>query len=434
MSVTARLGRRAFVQLALAGGAWLAARPRPALAQGAPPYRVGVGKSSDAYTATRRAVEASGEWPAERMAGRTVVVKPNLVSPKPSSSGATTDPEVVRALVDLSLLAGAARVLIAESQAPPGNFSACGYDFFNSYDPQARVSLVNLYDAPTTLAPVTGGLAYLYLSLPSLVLDPSIVFVSAAKLKTHGLASATLSVKNLYGLPPPRKYYTPTQRLPLPRNALHTRGMDQSALDLALVRPIDFAVVDGVWGMEGDGPSNGSPVRMDLVLAGRNAVAVDRVGLDLMGIRQDQVPHLTYATFRKLGPIDTSSVQVGGDAVAPRAFQAAPVPPMVWVPIASPRAFSPASGLQTSIGYRLDGQATTRVDITQTSELSPSVTPIRALQGWMSRPPGVHTIAWDGRDDAGQLVAAGAYRAQVQAVSPENGRGSYAMGWVIVAT
>lgn len=123
-------------------------------------YRVGVGKLADAYAATRRAVEACGEWPAVVMAGRKVVIKPNLVVGMTAETGVTTDPQVVRALVDLALEAEAAQVLIVEDGPHGAKFSACGYDFFDDYDLDGRVSLVDLADEPVVLTAVPGGIGH----------------------------------------------------------------------------------------------------------------------------------------------------------------------------------------------------------------------------------------------------------------------------------
>ena len=104
-----RVGRRPFLGMMAAGVAGLLAGPQTALAAGVrpwagtSPYQVGVGNSSDPYAATQRAVAASGAWPPVSLASRTVVIKPNLVIARPATTGATTDPQVVRALVDLAL-------------------------------------------------------------------------------------------------------------------------------------------------------------------------------------------------------------------------------------------------------------------------------------------------------------------------------------------
>ena len=178
-----RITRRHFLQLAGSGLVWAAvARQQPVSAAG---YRVGLGHMTDPYVATLRAVQASGEWPAGEISGRKVVIKPNLVFPMTTETGVTTDPEVVRALVDLSLEAGAVQVRIVEGGIDGACFSACGYDFFDSYDPDGRVSLADLSQEPTVLAKVPQGMAYHWIHMPELLFGDDVFFISAAKLKTH---------------------------------------------------------------------------------------------------------------------------------------------------------------------------------------------------------------------------------------------------------
>jgi uncharacterized protein (DUF362 family) len=413
------LRRRPLLGVLPGGVAGLAAtvRPRPA---GAAPYRVGVGKSSDAYTATRRAIEASGEWPAATIAGRVVVIKPNLVGPATADTGMVTDPEAVRALVDLALQAGASRVLIVEGGRQQANFTPCGYDFFRTYDPAGRVALVDLTQAPVVLAPVPGGLAYRYVYLPRFLLDPNLVLVSAGKLKTHAETMATMGVKNLFGLPPVPPYFMPDEPFFRPRFHLHERGVHQTIVDLTLLRPSHFTIVDGVWGMEGEGPTDGTPVRMDLVVAGQNAVAVDRVCLYAMGMAQEWVQYLAYAAAKGLGPATLSGIEVRGDPFTPRPFRLpAIVSPIVWRPVATPNVIAPGLGQQTLLAYRLharpDLACATRVEIVRTSEQTSTITLVRTIRDWAPRASGVESLPWDGRDDAGQIVSPGVYTARVQA-------------------
>ena len=91
------------------------------------------------------------------------------------------------------------------------------------------------------------GLEYLYLSRTIATAD---VVISLPKLKTHHWAGATLSLKNLFGTLPGICYGWP-------KNELHWRGIDNSIVDIALTRTPDLAIVDGIVGMEGDGPLNG---------------------------------------------------------------------------------------------------------------------------------------------------------------------------------
>ncbi len=85
--------------------------------------------------------------------------------------------------------------------------------------------------------------------------------ISLPKLKTHHWAVATLSLKNLFGTLPGICYGWP-------KNELHWRGIDNSIVDIALTRTPDLAIVDGIVGMEGDGPLNGTPKPMGVLVMG----------------------------------------------------------------------------------------------------------------------------------------------------------------------
>ena len=426
--------RRTFLRAmgATAGAALL----HPPSVFAAAPYVVGIGRSTDPYAATAAAIAQSGEWPSARISGGTVVIKTNLVLQQPAESGGTTHPEAVRALVDAALASGAAHVTIVESARLGEGFRACGYEFFRTYDPGGRVSLFDLSEGPpTTLTRVVNGTAYGRVYLPNVVLEPDIVFISAGKLKTHVETGATLSMKNLFGLPPIPPYYDAAQAEFRTRYRLHDRSVNQAIVDLALARPIDFAVVDGITAMEGDAPADGTPLQMDIAIAGRNAVAVDRVCLAVMQVPQDAVQHLAYATWKGLGPATLSQVEVRGP-FASRAFRRPIIPPLVWLPWAYPASFTPAIGQQTAIIHKLTEAAQTRVEIVRLRDQAVSLEVVRTLSEWTERPPGNLGLAWDGRDDAGALVAPGTYgiRARSRRDSAPDPRMSIgaAIGWVVV--
>jgi uncharacterized protein (DUF362 family) len=395
-------------------------------------YRVGVGKDADPYVATLRALDACSEWPPPELFGRQVIIKPNLVVQASPETGAVTDPQVVRAIVDTALAAGAAEVLIAEGAKGGEYFSACGYDFFQSYDPAGRVALVNLDEQPATLVAVPDGLAYRQIYLPELVLDAEAYLISVAKLKCHVETLVTLSMKNLFGLPPLQRYQH-AEATVQSRFAMHERGVNQAIVDLNLARPIDFAVVDGIWGMEGDGPWEGDPVRMDMVIAGRNALAVDLVCLQAMDVPQSQVQHLAYAVEKGLGPADASSIDVLGDPFSPKTFRLPTIPPFIERPRAIPSVFAPDRGEGTAIVYWVDRPCWTRVEIIRTSDLTSDVTAVRLLRGWTLRLAGRDILIWDGRDDQGQLVPEGEYTIHIEATGGEVSRNhAHATGWVSV--
>jgi uncharacterized protein (DUF362 family) len=406
------MDRRSFLGLLAANSALLgAAKP-----SAKPVFYVGVGYSSDSYTAASVALSACGQFPTN-LAGQTVVIKPNLVVPKPASSGATTDPLVVQAIVDLCIAVGATQILIVEAAPPgqPSNFGPCGYiTVFASYP---QVTLVDLRTGTYVLTPVPGGgYAYQSMWIPSLVVQPNTYFISAAKLKTHIDAVVTLSMKNLVGLASETAYAQPVAQN-YPRHDLHLRGIDESIMDLNLVRPVDFAVIDGVWGMEGQGPSHGTPVATDVVLAGLNHVAVDRVGLNVMEIPQNAVTYLTYAAQAGLGPGNTDNVTLLGDTYTPYPFVPAITPPVLIQPVASPGTISISANQSTSITYKIKAACYTSAAIIQDSDVTPTVVPVRTLHGFKQVSAPGETLTWNGKDDAGASVEPGTYLAQIQATA-----------------
>ncbi len=137
--------------------------------------------------------------------------------------------------------------------------------------------------------------------------------MSLPKLKTHHWAGATLSCKNLFGLVPGSVYG-------FPKNPLHWAGIDNSIADLwDTVRPA-FAIVDGVVGMEGDGPIMGSPVPAGVVVMGDQCPAVDATAARLMGLDPHRIRHL-WLTSWSGGTLSEGRIEVIGDAVARRDFQ-----------------------------------------------------------------------------------------------------------------
>ena len=184
--------------------------------------------------------------------------------------------------------------------------------------------------------------------------------------------------------------------------------------------------------MEGDGPDKGIPVRMDRVIAGRNAVAVDRVCLAMMQTPQGKPAHLAYAAGSHIGPFTIGQIEIRG-AFTSRPFQQPIIPPTVWIPKAYPVVFAPRSGRQTTIAYSLAETTEARVQIVRVSDQRPAITAIRTLQDWTLQAAGINGLRWDGRDDIGQFALPGTYAIRVQTRRDPDSMFGAATGWVIVA-
>jgi uncharacterized protein (DUF362 family) len=237
--------------------------------------------------------------------GLRVLLKPNLVEYEPGTV-INTHPQVVVGAAIALRRAGAREVVVAEG---PGHRRDLEYLLSSTGMLQAlaseRVPFVDLnHDDVHPVQLRSWFTALPELALPQAVLDADLV-VSMPKLKTHHWAGLTCSMKNLFGVVPGAVYGWP-------KNLLHFRGIDESILDLvATVRP-GLAIVDGVVGMEGDGPIMGVPKTAGVVLMGRDLVAVDASAARVMGLRPGGVRYLDVAS-QFLGNIDAARIPMRGE-------------------------------------------------------------------------------------------------------------------------
>jgi uncharacterized protein (DUF362 family) len=135
------------------------------------------------------------------------------------------------------------------------------------------------------------------------------VVISLPKLKTHHWAGATLSLKNLFGTLPGIYYGWP-------KNELHWRGIHNSIVDIALTRTPELAIVDGIVGMEGDGPLNGTPKPFGALVMGHDLVAVDATCCRLMLLDTEKIGYLVLGAMKRLGRMKEAEIPQLGETIA----------------------------------------------------------------------------------------------------------------------
>jgi uncharacterized protein (DUF362 family) len=243
------------------------------------------------------------------LSGKRVVLKPNLVEYH-RDKVINTHPNVVAATIELCKREKAAEILVAEG---PGHWRNVEYlvresglgDVLRHHG----VPFIDLnHDEPVKL-PNFGrltGLEYLFISKTIATAD---VVISLPKLKTHHWAGATLSLKNMFGSLPGICYGWP-------KNELHWRGIDNSIVDIALTRTPDLAIVDGIVGMEGDGPLNGTPKPFGAIIMGNDLAAVDATCCRLMELDPERIKYLYLAGQKRLGRILETEIEQLGERIA----------------------------------------------------------------------------------------------------------------------
>jgi uncharacterized protein (DUF362 family) len=261
-----------------------------------------------------------------------VLLKPNLVSDQVT---ATTSPKVVEALAVLFQRAGK-DVSVGEGSAAAGGFNVVGWEVFRTrkaslLEPMQRhvfdrlgyaelgkrlgVPLVNLHVGELATVKVPGGLAYEELQLHRALVDTDLL-VSVPMMKTHGLARVTLGMKNLVGLFPGTVYGTV-------RAGVHDHAADRGSpgvaweiLDMVRANKVGLVVVDGSTAMEGNGPTDGTLLDMDLIVAGTNPLATDMVAAAAMGFGTEEVPTFTCAHAIGMTPTSLDQIELRGARLA----------------------------------------------------------------------------------------------------------------------
>jgi uncharacterized protein (DUF362 family) len=239
------------------------------------------------------------------LSGKRVVLKPNLVGYVPGPP-ANTHPRVVEAVIALCREQGAREVIVAEGVAfSRDSLPVLQQSGLATALSGANAPFVDLNYDDLREAPLFGEYSSLRsLSLPLTVLDADCV-ISLPKMKTHHWAGLSMSMKNMFGVVPGMRYGWP-------KNALHVAGIGPMVLDVCdSVRP-QYAIVDGIVGMEGDGPLLGTAVPSGLLVGGQDLVAVDATCARLMGHDPATISYLSDAQNVGLGWLDAGRIDVRG--------------------------------------------------------------------------------------------------------------------------
>jgi uncharacterized protein (DUF362 family) len=267
--------------------------------------RVSLIKGDDRREITQKVLEIISGDIKKGLATRQPVIKPNFVSS--TIQLASSHVGQVRGILDFLTGFYHDKIIIAEA--------AC-YDTIKAYKnfgymhlpDEYNVELVDLNMGPYETVSITGrDNKPITVRVSSLLLDKNNYLISAAKMKTHDSVVVTLSVKNM----------AVGSIVGNDKKAVHqgVRNTNRNIAGLAERVWPDLAVIDGFEGMEGDGPTDGDPVLLNIALASTDALAADRVACEIMGVDFHSVGYLHYCAERGLGEADMDKIEVVGERV-----------------------------------------------------------------------------------------------------------------------
>lgn len=228
----------------------------------------------EVFNGLRQAIDLIGGIGQFLKRGDQVLIKPNLLHGKNPEKAVTTHPSIVRGVVQIVQEAGGIP-FIGDS---PGIGNAKKVAEKAGIKNVAEAMGCPLVEFDKPVLPVRRGKTFKQLEIDQTILESDVI-INLPKWKTHAQMLLTLGVKNLFGC------------IPGPRKALwHLKaGEDrkvfaQVLVDLYQIIQPSLTILDGIMGMEGNGPNSGQPIQLGLILASGDALSLDQIVCDLLGI------------------------------------------------------------------------------------------------------------------------------------------------------
>lgn len=256
--------------------------------------------TDNVYNAVKKAVDLLGGIGRFVKPGMNVLIKPNLLTVSAPESAVVTHPEVIRAVVRLVKKTGAS-VMVGDA---PGGYGKNIDEIFEKLNLRQIAA-----EEGFELVKFTAGADFVDgIPIAKQVLAADFI-ISIPKIKTHCITIMTGAIKNTFGA------------VTGPYKAeCHSRAPKAEELAEVLIKVHSIArpgltLVDGIVGMEGDGPSAGSPRALNVVIAGEDAVAIDACIAKMMGLKAMDVALTKKAYEAGLGEIDLSKIEIAGDGL-----------------------------------------------------------------------------------------------------------------------
>jgi uncharacterized protein (DUF362 family) len=279
--------------------------------------------------AVQHAIELLGGMRSITRGKERILLKPNLVFPSPH---ATTKIPVVETLA--RLMRGVGKdVSIGEGSAAAPPFNVQGSEVFRTtkqdllnamqqdvfdklgYSELARrlrVTLINLHTGDLVDVKVPGAFVFEKLTLHRALAETDLL-CSVPMMKTHTLAGVTLGMKNLIGAYPGAVYQAVRGRMHDATAKVEPSGTAAAIVDMVRANRLGLVVIDGSTAMEGNGPSDGTLLPMETIVAGTNPLAADMVAAHLMGFEAAEIPTFAWANKAGLRPERLDEIEIRGE-------------------------------------------------------------------------------------------------------------------------
>ncbi len=231
-----------------------------------------------------------------------VIIKPNFVST--SVQLAASHADQIRGILDYFKEFYDKKIIIAEASSRD---TSEGYKNFSYHrlTKEYNVELLDLNEGPFEKIPILDKKGEtIHVRVSSLLLDRNNFIISAAKLKTHDTVVVTLSIKNMV-----------MGSIYIHDKILVHQGYRQISHNIAEIAERvwpDLSVIDGLVGMEGNGPVHGNQINVGIAISSIDPLAADRVSCEVMGVEFNKVGYLYYCSKKGLGESALENVDFRG--------------------------------------------------------------------------------------------------------------------------
>ena len=261
----------------------------------------------------------------------SILLKPNLVAESPRF---TTKPQVVKAVASLMQKAGK-NVLIGEGSATGTGFNFINGETFRTRKTEIlekmqqyvfnqlgytdlakslKIPLINLHCGDMAEVQVPNAFVFDKITLHRSLVDNDLL-CSIPMMKTHVFAHVTLGMKNLIGVYPGSVYQSVRGHVHDTASKVEPSGTNTAIIDMVRANKLGLTVIDGSMAMEGNGPSEGDLVKMDVIIAGTNPLATDMIAAAVMGFEASEIPKFAWANKAGMAPVELQDIEIRGEKI-----------------------------------------------------------------------------------------------------------------------
>ncbi len=257
------------------------------------------------YQSVTESIELLGGISSFIKSGERVLLKPNLLSAKAIEKAVTTHPAVIEAVIRLVIDAGGIP-FIGDSPGIGSAGQVAARSGIKEAADRYGIEIVNLSDGMQVEN--SKGKVFKRFDVSKTALEADAI-INIPKLKTHAMMTMTLGVKNIFGCVPGKR-----------KVSWHFEaGHDKMAFAKMLVEFYQMlsprlTILDGIIGMEGDGPGSGDPRKMGIIAASSDAVAMDIIVSRMVGLDPEELPTTKAAMELGIGETDPEKIEIIGDA------------------------------------------------------------------------------------------------------------------------